>query len=108
MDAAYAAWPIWPSKAATDDTLTIAPRSPSASGSLRLIAVAAMRTVSKVPTRLIATTFLKASRSWAESYVAVLADGALRPADAGRADQGAQGAELDGPVDGGHDLVGLR
>ena len=67
LDAAYAAWPIWPSNAATDDDLTIAPRSPEASGSLRLIAVAAIRTVSKVPTRLMAITFLKASRSWADS-----------------------------------------
>src|SRR6478735_681510 len=68
FEAAYAAWPICPSNAATDDTLTIAPRSPAASGSLRLIAVAPMRTASNVPIRLIATTRLKASRSCAESY----------------------------------------
>src|SRR4026207_326949 len=32
FDAAYAAWPICPSNAATDDTLTIAPRSPAGAG----------------------------------------------------------------------------
>ena len=68
LEAEYDAWPICPSKAATDARLTIAPRSPdSSSGSVRLIAVAAIRMQSKVPTRLIAMTFLKASRSAADS-----------------------------------------
>ena len=107
MDAAYAAWPIWPSNAATDDTLTIAPRSPSASGSLRLIAVAAMRTASKVPTRLIATTFLKASRSWAESYSPSLPTVRCAqpiPAEQTRA---RRVPSDDGPVDGRPDLGGV-
>ena len=30
--AEYAAWPIWPSKAATEEVWTITPRSPSARG----------------------------------------------------------------------------
>ena len=67
LEALYDAWPIWPSKAATLARLTIAPRWPSSSGSLRLITVAACRTMSKVPTRLMAITFLNASRSWADS-----------------------------------------
>ncbi len=39
FEAEYAAWPICPSKAATDAVLTMTPRSPSASGSLFCIAV---------------------------------------------------------------------
>ena len=48
--------------------LTIAPRSPLSVGSFWLIAVAARRMQLKVPTRLISSTFLYASRSWAEAY----------------------------------------
>src|SRR5215203_5331125 len=51
FDAAYAACPIWPSNAATDDTLTIAPRSPAASGSLRLIAVRSEEHTSELQSR---------------------------------------------------------
>ena len=47
--------------------LTIAPRSPVSVSSLRLIAVAASRMQLKVPIRLIASTFLYASRLCAES-----------------------------------------
>ena len=68
LDAEYAAWPIWPSKAATEARLTIAPRSPDASsGSVRPIAVAAIRMASKVPIRLIAMTLVYAARSAADS-----------------------------------------
>ena len=68
FDAEYDAWPIWPSNVATDATLTIAPRSPDSSGSVWLIAVAASRMQSNDPIRLIAITFLKASRLAADSY----------------------------------------
>jgi len=47
--------------------LTIAPRSPSARGSVRLIAVAPSRTKSNVPKTLTWLTFLKKSRLCAES-----------------------------------------
>ncbi len=36
------AWPTWPSKAASDAVFTIAPRSPSTSGSVCAIAVATL------------------------------------------------------------------
>src|SRR6476619_2827980 len=67
LEAEYAAWPTCPSKAATLARLTMAPRSPDSVGSLRAIAVPTRRTQSKVPIRLIATTFEKASRSAAAS-----------------------------------------
>jgi hypothetical protein len=67
LDAEYAACPIWPSNAATEAMLTIAPRSPCSIGSVVLIAVATMRMQSKLPIRLIAITFLNASRLAAES-----------------------------------------
>ena len=76
-------------------------------GSFWLIAVAAMRMQLKVPTRLTSMTFLNTSRSWAEAYCAVLADGAGGPADAGRVDEGPQRAHLLGRLDGGDDLVGV-
>ena len=45
----------------------MAPRSPSASGSVWLIAVAARRMQLNVPIRLIEMTLVKAARSWADS-----------------------------------------
>ena len=69
LEAEYDAWPICPSNAATLARLTIAPRQPSSSGSLWLIAVAAWRTMSKVPIRLIWMTLVKAPRSCADSIV---------------------------------------
>ena len=68
FEAEYEAWPIWPSKAATEAMLQIAPRSPLARGSFVLIAVPTMRMQSNVPTKLIATTFLNASKLAADSY----------------------------------------
>ena len=68
LDAEYEAWPICPSNAATDAMLQIEPRSPFSSGSFVLIAVPIMRMQSNVPTKLIATTFLNASRLAADSY----------------------------------------
>ncbi len=69
FEAEYAAWPIWPSNAATDAVFTMAPRSPySSSGSVWLIAVAASRMQLKVPMRLIVTTFVKMSSEWADEY----------------------------------------
>ena len=49
---AYAAWPIWPSKAATDAVQTMMPRSPSVSGSSVDMAAAASRIALNVPIRL--------------------------------------------------------
>ena len=57
----YAAWPIWPSKAATDAVLMITPRSPSAFGAFLAIASAASRSALKVPIRLILMTRLNVS-----------------------------------------------
>ena len=107
LEAEYDAWPIWPSNAATLARLTIAPRQPSSSGSLWLIAVAAWRTMSKVPIRLIWMTLVKAPRSCADSTVAVAADGALGPADAGGVDDGAERRDLGGGLDRGADLLGV-
>ena len=107
LDAEYAAWPIWPSKAAALAMLTIAPRSPLSVGSLREIAVPTRRMQSKVPIRLIAITFENASRSAAELEVAVAADRSLGPADARGVDQHAHRSELLGLRDGGLDLLGL-
>src|SRR3954468_6319335 len=60
FDALYAAWPIWPSSAATDAVLTMTPRSPS-TGSPSTTAATASRITLKVPIRLTRTTFSKAS-----------------------------------------------
>ncbi len=60
LDAEYAAWPIWPSKAAAEAVLTTTPRSPS-TGSVCIIAAAASRMTLKVPTRLTCTTWEKAA-----------------------------------------------
>src|SRR5689334_14719 len=59
FDALYAAWPIWPSNAATDAVLTITPRSPPALGELLVIADAASRIMLNVPTRLMLTARAK-------------------------------------------------
>ena len=85
----------------------MAPRQPSASGSLRLIAVAARRVMSKVPIRLIAITLREGGEVVRRVELAVAADGALRPADAGGVDDRAQRRDLGGRVDGGLDLVGV-
>jgi len=55
LDAEYAAWPIWPSKAATDAVFTITPRSPSTPGALCWIKAAAALATLKLPTRLTIT-----------------------------------------------------
>ena len=62
FDAEYAAWPIWPSYAATDAVLTITPRSPSSSGSFADIPDAASRSTLNVPIRLISMTLRNVSR----------------------------------------------
>ncbi len=64
FEAAYAIWPIWPSKAAIEEVLTQTPRSPSVSGSLSPIAAEAIRRTLKVPIRLTLTTLEKNSRLW--------------------------------------------
>jgi hypothetical protein len=62
--AEYAACPIWPSKAAMEASVTMAPRLPASStGAVRPMAVAARRMQLKAPTRLTETTLAKASRS---------------------------------------------
>lgn len=60
FDAEYAAWPIWPSKAATDAVFTMTPRS-SPSSAFSAIAVAANRITLNVPIRFTEITFEKAS-----------------------------------------------
>ena len=53
FDAEYAAWPIWPSNAATDAMLTMAPRWPSSViGSVWAMAAAHSRIMLNVPIRL--------------------------------------------------------
>src|SRR6476659_7312743 len=64
FDAEYAAWPIWPSYAATDAVFTITPRWPSSSGSFADIADAASRITLNVPMRLISITRRNVSREW--------------------------------------------
>ena len=61
FDALYAAWPIWPSSAATDAVLTIAPRSPSSIGSRDSMPAADLAMQRKVPTRLIWISMLNRS-----------------------------------------------
>ena len=50
LEAEYAAWPICPSKAATEAVVMMTPRSPLVPGSLCCMAAAARRTILKVPT----------------------------------------------------------
>ena len=107
FEAEYDAWPIWPSNAATLARLTIAPRQPSASGSLWLIAVAAWRTMSKVPIRLIWMTLVKALEVVGRLDGPVAADGALGPADAGGVDDRADRRDVGGGLDRGADLLGV-
>ena len=57
FEAEYAAWPICPSKAATDAVLTITPRSPSASGGASAMAAADRRRTLNVPIRFTWITF---------------------------------------------------
>src|SRR4249919_1145694 len=55
FEAEYAAWPIWPSKAATEAVLTITPRSPSSPAALCCIRSAAPLATLKLPTRFTIT-----------------------------------------------------
>src|SRR5688572_5583856 len=59
--AEYAAWPTWPSNAATDEVWMITPRSPSAPGAFDCMMAAAALSHRKVPIRLICTTLAKKS-----------------------------------------------
>ncbi len=56
LEAEYAAWPIWPSNAATEAVFTITPRSPTAFGVPLAMAIAASRIMLKVPMRLMPMT----------------------------------------------------
>ena len=51
LEAEYATWPIWPSKAAIEAVLMITPRLPASSGALDAIGCEAWRSTSKVPIR---------------------------------------------------------
>ena len=62
LEAAYAAWPICPSNAATEAVLMITPRSPSAFASVSAIAAAARRNRLKLPIRLTLITWAKFAR----------------------------------------------
>ena len=78
----------------------MAPRSPYSSGSVVLIAVAARRMQSKLPIRLMAMTRLNAVEVGRRLVLAVLADGALGPADAGRVHEHAHRTDRLGHLDG--------
>ena len=83
----------------------MAPFSLSASGSLRLIALAASRMQLNVPTRFTSSTFLKMSRSCADSYWPSRPMVRVAQPIARGGDQGPQRAELLGRLDRGDDLV---
>ena len=72
LDAEYAAWPIWPSNAATEAVLMMTPRS-SPIGSFLAMRSADRRNTLNVPIRLTSTTFLKASSGKGPSLLSVLA-----------------------------------
>src|SRR5690606_35458929 len=67
------AWPIWPSKAATDAVLMQTPRSPSALGSFFAMAAAPRRIMLKLPIRLTVTIFVKWGSGIGPSLPTVLA-----------------------------------
>src|SRR5215831_3227287 len=71
FDAEYAAWPIWPSKAATEAVLTITPRSPAAFGCPFAIATDASRIMLKVPTRLMLITRANEASTCGPSFFTV-------------------------------------
>ena len=71
LDAEYAAWPIWPSNAATDAVLTMTPRS-SPIGSVLAMRSAPSRITLNVPIRLISTTLRNASSGNGPSLPRVL------------------------------------
>ena len=85
LDAEYAAWPIWPSNAATEAVLMMTPRS-SPIGSFLAMRSADRRSTLNVPIRLTSTTFLKAS----SGNGPVLAQRLGGIADAGAVDVDAQ------------------
>ncbi len=94
LDAEYAAWPIWPSNAATDAVLTMTPRS-SPSGSVLAMRSAASRSTLNVPIRLTSTTFVEP----VQRERPVLAERLDRVADAGAVDVDAQRAHLLGDIE---------
>jgi hypothetical protein len=87
--------------------LTIAPRCPSASGSLRDMMVAAWRVMSKVPMRLISTTLRNAARSWAEPARRRARSCAAPSRCPAGVDAGTQRRDVAGGLDGAGDLVGV-
>ena len=93
--AAYAAWPIWPSNAATLAVMITNPRSPSI-GSLSIMAAAASRSTLKVPTRLMSITVRKVS-SGSTPRLPITRPGVATPAQFDRDPQSAQlGRSRDG------------
>ncbi len=85
----------------------MAPRSSSSSGSFCDMAVAARRMQLKVPIRLISTTFLNTSRSWAEPYSPSLPMVRVAQPMPAQLTSDAQRAQLLGRLDRGDDLVGV-
>src|SRR6185312_15922403 len=77
LDALYAAWPICPSKAATDAVEISTPRSPVASGAFLHMASAARRIMLKLPTRFTMTVRLNTLKAWAPFLPTVFSAGAM-------------------------------
>ena len=99
LDDEYAAWPIWPSNAATLAMLTIAPRSPRLGGLDAAHRRRGQPDAVEGADQVDREHLLVGVEVVRRGELAVLADGALRPADAGGVHQGAQRAEIDGRVD---------
>src|SRR5688572_24869784 len=76
FEAAYAAWPICPSIEATDDVLTITPRSPPAKGGCTLILAAARRITLNVPVRLMRTARSNVASAWGPVFPTTRSPGA--------------------------------
>ena len=77
LDAAYAAWPICPSYAATLAVEISTPRSPVASGSFLHMASAASRIMLKLPIRLTVMVLLNTASACAPFLPTVFSAGAM-------------------------------
>src|SRR5580692_5241420 len=89
LDAEYAAWPTWPSNAATDAMLTMAPRVPSASdGCVLAIAAAAWRSMLNVPSRLTLITNSNADCDSGSLFLSTVRPARPTPAELTRARNG--------------------
>jgi hypothetical protein len=104
FDAEYDAWPIWPSKAATEAMLTIAPRSPCSSGSVVASPCGDADAVERADE--VDRDDLLERVEVGGGVVTPATHGALRPADAGRVHQDAERAHALGHLDRVDDVVG--